>query len=119
MYEARRELIWRGAVVGMIKQDLMPYLHDESEYDLMLDKWNNFRIAFRDRSGNIEGVPDDLVNRLIAGMSSAGDFSDIDRELARYRKFAQSGLTELSIRLFDDPMEGLKMLGEHVLPALR
>ena len=119
MYEARRELIWRGAVVGMIKQDLMPYLHDESEYDLMLDKWNNFRIAFRDRSGTIEGVPDDLVNRLIAGMSSAGDFSDIDRELARYRKFAQSGLTELSIRLFDDPMEGLKMIGKHVLPALR
>ncbi|TDJ42682.1 MAG: LLM class flavin-dependent oxidoreductase [Gammaproteobacteria bacterium] len=119
MYEARRELIWRGAVVGMIKQDLMPHLHDEAEYDLMLENWDNFRIAFRNRSGNIEGVPDELVSRLIAGMSSAGDFSDIEKELDRYQKFAKSGLTELSIRLFDDPMDGLKMIGEHVLPALQ
>ena len=119
MYEARRELIWRGALVGMVKEDLMPYLHDESEYDLMYEKWDNFRVAFRDRSGDIKDVPENLINRLIAGMSSAGDFSDIDRELERYRQFAKSGLTELSIRLFDDPMDGLKMLGEHVLPALR
>jgi len=119
MYEARRELIWRGAVVGMIKEDLMPYLQDASEYELMREKWDNFRIAFRDRSGNIKDVPEDLINRLIAGMSSAGDCSDIDREVERYRQFAKSGLTELAIRLFDDPMDGLKMLGEHVLPALR
>jgi hypothetical protein len=50
-------------------------------------------------------------------MSSAGDFSDIDREIERYRQFADGGLTELSIRLFDDPMDGLKMIAEHVLPA--
>jgi hypothetical protein len=119
MYEARRELIWRGAIVGMIKQDLMPHLHDEAEYDLMVENWDNFRIAFRNRSGNIEGVPDELVSRLIAGMSSAGDFSDIEKELDRYQSFAKSGLTELSIRLFDDPMDGLKMIGKHVLPALQ
>jgi alkanesulfonate monooxygenase SsuD/methylene tetrahydromethanopterin reductase-like flavin-dependent oxidoreductase (luciferase family) len=119
MYEARRELIWRGAVVGMIKEDLMPHLRDESEYQLMLEHWDNFRIAFRNRSGNIEGIPDDLANRLISGMSSAGDLTDIDQELERYRQFANGGLTELSLRLFDDPMDGLKMIGEHVLPALR
>jgi alkanesulfonate monooxygenase SsuD/methylene tetrahydromethanopterin reductase-like flavin-dependent oxidoreductase (luciferase family) len=119
MYEARRELIWRGAIVGMVKDDLMPHLKDEAEYELMRDHWENFRVAFRDRSGNIKGMPEDLVNRLIAGMASAGDMSDIDREIERYKTFAANGLTELSIRLFDDPMDGLKMLGKHVLPALR
>ena len=64
-------------------------------------------------------MPDDIINRLIAGMSSAGDMTDIDREIDRYKQFSESGLTELSIRLFDNPMDGLKMLGEHVLPALR
>jgi hypothetical protein len=118
MYEARRELIWRGGVVGMIKDDLMPHLKDEAEFELMRENWDNFRIAFRDRSGNIKGVPEDLLNRLIAGMASAGDMSDIDREIERYQQFASGGLTELSIRLFDDPMDGLKMLGKHVLPAL-
>ena len=44
-------------------------------------------------------------------MSSAGDPNDIDREIDRYQKFAKSGLTELSIRLFDDPADGLKLIG--------
>ena len=119
MYEARRELIWRGAVVGMIKDDLLPHLHDESEYELLRANWDNIRTAFRDRSGDIKGVPLELVHRLIAGMASAGGLDAIDGEIERFRKFAASGLTELSIRLFDDPMDGLKLLGEKVLPALR
>ena len=44
-------------------------------------------------------------------------FSNMDDEIERYKQFADAGLTELSIRLFDDPMNGLKMIGKHVLPA--
>ena len=58
---------------------------------------------------SIDNVPEDTVNKLIAGMSSAGDLSEIDREVERYEAFAKSGLTELSIRLFDDPMDGLEL----------
>ncbi|HJP04291.1 MAG: hypothetical protein CL799_11485 [Chromatiales bacterium] len=119
MYEARRELIWRAAIVAMIEHEIIKYLNGEDEMKIVRDNWENFRIAFRNRSGNIEGVPEDIVNRLIAGMSSAGDFSNIDQEIERCKQFADGGLTELSIRLFDDPMDGLKMIAEHVLPALR
>ena len=76
------------------------------------------RQAFRNRSGKIDSVPEDLLNRLIAGMSSAGDMDAIDREIERYKVFADGGLTELSLRLFDDPMAGLRMIGERVVPAL-
>ena len=119
MHEARRELIWRGAIIGQIRQDIRPFCHDDQEVQLILDHWEDLRIAFRTRSGRIDSIPQDLLHRLIAGMSSAGDMNDIDREIERYRKFAAGGLTELSIRLFDDPMAGLKMIGERVLPALR
>ncbi|MGI9291684.1 MAG: LLM class flavin-dependent oxidoreductase, partial [Gammaproteobacteria bacterium] len=118
MYEARRELIWRAPVIGLIKNELMPYLHDESEFELIKEHWENFRIAFRDRSGNIRDIPEDIINRLIAGMASAGDISNIEQEMERYRQFADSGLTELSIRLFDDPMQGLDLIGKHVLPIV-
>jgi hypothetical protein len=119
MHEARRELIWRGAIVAQIEKDIRPYCHDEAELQLILDNWEDLRIAFRSRSGKIDSIPDDLLKRLIAGMSSAGDMSAIDGEIERYKQFADAGLTELSIRLFDDPMDGLKMIGKHVLPALR
>ena len=86
---------------------------------LIIDNWDNFFKAFWTRSGDIDNVPEETVNKLIAGMSSAGDISNIDREVERYQGFARSGLTELCIRVFDDPMDGLKLIGEHVLPKLR
>jgi hypothetical protein len=50
------------------------------------------------------------------GMSSAGTTSDLEREVERYHQFAKCRPAELSIRLFADPMEGLRAIGEHVLP---
>ena len=119
LYEARRELIWRGAIAAKYEHEIAPFTSGEDEVKLVIDNWDNFFKAYWTRSGQIDGVPEDLVNRLIAGMSSAGDLGDIDREVERYRRFKDSGLTELSLRLFDDPMDGLKMIGERVLPALR
>jgi hypothetical protein len=74
--------------------------------------------AFFTRSGRIDGVPESIVNHLIAELSSAGTPDDIDSEIERYRQFADAGVTDLAIRLFDDPMEGLRMIGERVVPAL-
>jgi alkanesulfonate monooxygenase SsuD/methylene tetrahydromethanopterin reductase-like flavin-dependent oxidoreductase (luciferase family) len=119
MYEARRELIWRGAIVAKYAEDIAPHVNGDDEVQLVIDSWDNFFKAFWTRSGKIDGVPEELVSSLIAGMSSAGDENDIDRELERFRAFADNGLSELSIRLFDNPMEGLQLIGEHVLPALR
>jgi hypothetical protein len=119
MYEARRELIWRGAIVAKMPHEIAPFVSGDDEVQLVIDNWDNFFKAFWTRSGKIDGVPEGIVNNLIAGMSSAGDENAIDREVERYREFATSGLTELSIRLFDDPMDGLKLIGERVLPALR
>jgi 5,10-methylenetetrahydromethanopterin reductase len=119
MYEARRELIWRGAVIGKEEEILMKFLHDEKELDLVMENWNNFRKASWTRSGNIEGVPEDIVNRLIAGLSSAGDLTDLDAELERFQQMKDGGLTELSLRVHEDPMEALELIAEHVLPAFQ
>ncbi|MGI9341278.1 MAG: LLM class flavin-dependent oxidoreductase [Gammaproteobacteria bacterium] len=119
MYEARRELIWRGAVIGREEHILEKFLHDEKEMKLVLDNWNNFRKASWTRSGEIEGVPADIVNRLIAGLSSAGSVDDLDAEIERYTEFRDAGLTELSLRLHDEPMAALELIGERVIPAVR
>lgn len=114
MYEARRELVFRGELLPP-KYDMEPYVTAE-ERQLVIDKWQNFAKAFWTRSGRIEDVPESIVNRLIAACSSAGDLGDIDHQIERFRVFEKAGLTELSIRLFDEPMAGLKIVAEHVLP---
>ena len=79
---------------------------------------NEFAKAYISRSGIIDNVPENLVSKLVDDLSSAGDMNDIDKELERFYVFKKAGITDLSIRLFDDPMAGLKMIGEKVLPAL-
>lgn len=118
MREARRELVWRGAIAARYAQDIRPHLDSDEEVELVLQHWDDMFKAYWTRTGEIDGLPENIVSRMVHGMSSAGDFDDIDAEIERYKQFAASGVTELCIRLFDEPMEGLKMLGEHVLPAL-
>ena len=119
LYEGRRELIWRAAIIAMHEEEIAKYLQDEKELQIVKDHWEELRIAFRTRSGNCPNIPNEIMHRLIYGMASAGTIDDIEQEVERYKEFAAGGLTELSIRLFDDPMDGLRMIGEHVLPALR
>jgi alkanesulfonate monooxygenase SsuD/methylene tetrahydromethanopterin reductase-like flavin-dependent oxidoreductase (luciferase family) len=119
MYEARRELIWRGAIIGKEEHILRKFIHGDDELDIIMENWDNFRKACWTRSGNIEGVPEDLVNRLIAGLSSAGGLDNMEVELDRFRQFRDGGLTELSLRLHDDPMDALKLIGTHVLPVFQ
>ena len=98
------------------------FLNDE-EAQIVIDNFNagpnnEFAKAYISRSGIIDNVPKNLVSKLIDDLSSAGDMNDIDKELERFYLFKKAGMTDLSIRLFDNPMAGLKMIGEKVLPAL-
>jgi alkanesulfonate monooxygenase SsuD/methylene tetrahydromethanopterin reductase-like flavin-dependent oxidoreductase (luciferase family) len=114
MYEARRELVFRGELLPP-KYDMEPYVTAE-ERQLVIDKWQNFAKAFWTRTGKIDDVPESIVNRLIAACSSAGGLDAIEQQIERFRVFEKAGLTELSVRLFDEPMAGLKILAERVLP---
>ena len=121
MKEARRELIFRGSLLPPFS--LHHFLTDE-EAQIVIDNYNagannEFAKAYISRSGVIENVPEELVNKLIDDLSSAGDMSDINKELERFYQFKEAGMTDLSIRLFDDPWDGLKIIGEKVLPALK
>ena len=119
MVEARRELVWRSAMVPPFAH-LTDYVTQE-EADLIRDKWDAIAAAFWTRSGQIDEneVPRDLIERCIRHFSSAGDESNIDEQIERFQMFKDGGLNDLAIRLFDDPMESLKMIGEKVVPAFR
>jgi 5,10-methylenetetrahydromethanopterin reductase len=114
MHEARRELIFRAELLPP-RYDMLPYVTPE-ERELVIAKWQNFQKAFWTRSGVIEDVPPEIVQKLIAACASAGGLDAIDAQIERFRVFERAGLTELAIRLFDDPMDGLDILATHVMP---
>jgi len=114
MYEARCGLFARAEVIP--PNIGLDHLLDAEEAQLVRDKFRNFLLAGVTGSGEIKDVPPELVQKLIDEVSSSGDYDDIDREIERYREFERAGLTDLALRVFDDPMESLKVIGERVIP---
>ncbi len=113
--EARRELIIRG---WLDRDWLVPYVSEQEADQIVRNKWP-FLKAYRERHGNIEGVPAHVVERLVEGLSLAGDHSDIERHIDRLHKFAAAGFTEIALRVHDDPADSIRVIGDKVLPALR
>ncbi|UCG72970.1 MAG: LLM class flavin-dependent oxidoreductase [Chromatiales bacterium] len=114
-HEARRELILRG-YLG--EQYFEPFL-DPDEVQLMREHFKEFMDAFMNRSGVIENVPDSLVRKMIDNISFAGGLDAIDAAVDTLRAFADAGLTEIALRVHDDPADAIRLIGERVLPALQ
>ena len=102
-----------------LHNEFISHLLDPEQCQIVRDNYPAFMQAWWDRSGDIKGVSDEVILPLIHGMTATGDLHDLEREIDRFRSFGSQGLTEISLRLHDEPMDALKIIGERVVPALR
>lgn len=113
--ESRRELIIRG---WLERPWLEPYL-DADQIALVEQHKGAFLKAFREGTGDIEGLPPELVQTLVEKLSMVGDLNSIDQHVATLKAFATAGFTEIALRPHDQPEKAIRIIGEQVLPALR
>jgi 3-methyladenine DNA glycosylase/8-oxoguanine DNA glycosylase len=113
--EARRELVWRGFLLPWFTETFL----DADAVALVVEKKPAFLKAFFSRSPQIEGVPEAIVNALVEHLTLAGDLGDIEAAAAKIHALGAAGLDEVALRLHDEPEESLRLIGEHLLPALR
>lgn len=113
--EARRELIWRGFLLPWFTET---FLDPDAAKEVEASK-PAFLKAFFARSPQIEGVPEHVIDALVEHMTLTGGPEDIERIAGKIRALGEAGLDEVALRLHDDPEEGLQLIGERLLPALR
>lgn len=113
--EARRELMLRG---WLRDKYFAPFL-DEGELKIMRAHEQDFLNAFLNRSDVIDNVPDSLVDKMIENISFVGGLDRIDAAIETLRQFADAGLTEIALRVHDDPADAISLIGERVWPALQ
>jgi 5,10-methylenetetrahydromethanopterin reductase len=114
MHEARCGLFARAEVIR--PHFGLDHLLEPDEAQFVRDHFQNFMQAGIDGSGEIKDVPPELVQRIIDAVSSSGDYADIDREVERYKQFERDGLTDLALRIFEEPFEALAVIEERVIP---
>jgi alkanesulfonate monooxygenase SsuD/methylene tetrahydromethanopterin reductase-like flavin-dependent oxidoreductase (luciferase family) len=116
--EARREaMIWL-AVRATLFPPYLSHVLDDDEAQIVNDNIGAFIKAFRTKTPVIEGVPAKIIDKLIEGCTSASSLANIDREIDRLIQFESAGLTEIALRIYDNPDETIRILGERVVPAL-
>lgn len=115
MAEARRELMLRG---WLGEKYFAPFL-DPDEVKLMRAHERDFLNAFLRSTDVIENVPAGLVDKMIRNISFAGGLDRIEPAIETLKAFAAAGLTEIALRVHDQPADALRLIGERVIPALQ
>ena len=108
--EARRKL-W---VRGMLEHWYIAPVLNERDCKFIAENMQSFIKAYTENSPDIPDVPDELVDILIDELTFTGDLSDIDKFIERFWTFKNAGINEMGLRLYDDPAESIKLLGETV-----
>lgn len=113
--EARRHLALRG----MLDTWFLETFLDEEECRIVDTNRGNIFTAYKQKTDKIEGVPDEIVDKLVDNLSMSGDHEDIDRHVETLRRYSAMGLDEVAFKLHEDQETAIRAIGEHILPALR
>ena len=113
----REARIWL-CVRGTIYEDYIRDVVSDDEARVVSEHIDSFAKAFYRKRPEIDGVPDEIVNKIVDRGTSASCIADIDREVERFREFERAGLTEIALRVYDEPDEAIRTIGEHIVPAL-
>jgi 5,10-methylenetetrahydromethanopterin reductase len=120
--EDREKSLWEARCKLFSRAEMLPpyigldHLLEPDEAEIVKGNFQNMLMADITGSGEIKGMSPDLVQRIIDQVCSAGDLSNLDHEIARYKEMEAGGITDLAIRVFDDPFDSLKIIAEHVIP---
>lgn len=114
-FEAKRELLLRG-YLG--EQYFAPFLEPD-ELKCMRDHFDDFLSAWKKGSDQIDNVPDSLVTKMIENISFVGGLDAIDDAVRTLQEFADMGVTEIALRVHDEPEDAIRLIGELVVPKLR
>lgn len=81
------------------------------------EQWSGVQALFR--SAKAPDIPAPIMNVLTNHLTITNDVEHLDDCIERLREFEKLGLAEIALALYGDPVAGLRLLGEKVLPAFR
>jgi len=112
--EARQQLALRGMLEAWYLDEFLT----KDECDLVDRQRNVFFSAYKNKSDQIDGVPESVLEKLVDNLSLSGTLDDLDFHIERLRELGRRGLNEVALKLHDDQAEAIRVIGEHLVPAL-
>jgi len=96
--------------------DVLP---DKDEMQVIWDNTDALNKAFYNQNPDIPEIPRDILDKLSRCCSSVSPLSEIDVEIDKMQQFKDAGLTDICLRIYDEPEKSIELIGSKVLPALQ
>ena len=90
----------------------------DEEMQVVYDNTDALNRAFYGQYSNIPEIPREILDKLCRRCTSSSSLDEIDFEIDRMKKFADAGLTDIALRVYENPEWAIKIIGERVIPAL-
>ena len=114
----REARIWL-CVRGTIYPDYIRDVVDDEEAKIVTDNISSFTKAYYKKDPHIDGVADDIVKKIVDRGTSASCIAEIDVEIERFREFERSGLNQIALKVYENPEQAIRLIGEKIVPALQ
>jgi alkanesulfonate monooxygenase SsuD/methylene tetrahydromethanopterin reductase-like flavin-dependent oxidoreductase (luciferase family) len=116
---ARREArTWLG-YRGLFRRWVLNTFMTDADYDIIEAHRLEIYAMVPQKTWSVPGVPDALLDACVDHLTLAGTPADLPRIVAHLRRMRDAGLTEVVLELHDEPDVALRLIGQHVVPALR
>ena len=82
------------------------------------DNVNALNRAFYAQDSNIPEIPREILDKLCRRCTAASSIDELDFEIERLKQFEASGLTDICVRVYENPEASIRLIGERVMPAV-
>ncbi len=95
-------------------RDILP----EADMQIVWDNLPAINKAFYNKNSEINEIPQDILDRLVDQCSSTSSIDNLEHEINRLRRFREAGLTDIALRIYENPEDSIRLIGERVMPAM-
>ncbi len=113
----REAKMWLG-YRGLFRRWVLNTFMTDAEYDVIEAHRAEIYGMVPKKAWSVPGVPDALLDSCVRNLTLAGTPADIPRFVTHLARMRDAGCTDIVLELHDDPAEGIRLIGEHVIPAL-
>ena len=91
---------------------------DDDEMQVVWDNTEALNRAFYGKESDIPEIPREILDKLCRRCTASSSIDELEHEIERLQRFKEAGLTDIALRVYGNPEDAIRLIGERVIPVL-